>query len=165
MTKEQEKISCKNRIKARHLLGIYGRKDLALHHIDPSWKENDIERYIQWNLEDLVIMNFAEHSRLHQKLNNSCNPTKQKATLKKTISKMSVEDRQKKFGHKPISNEQQEKAQNALRNKIKDVIEKINKAGYKTRQQLYNEGVSRNTFYKEYELVYKIGQVGAYKHI
>ena len=39
----------------------------VLHHIDPSWKYNDIERYIQWNTEDLQPMTNREHVSFHKK--------------------------------------------------------------------------------------------------
>lgn len=67
MTKEQETISKRNQIIARKLLGLVGKPNLVLHHIDPSWRHNDIERYIQWNLEDLEIMDRGAHASLHQK--------------------------------------------------------------------------------------------------
>ena len=72
MTKEQEKISEKNKYKAWGYFVSIGaipkdakKYSYVLHHIDPSWKHNDIERYIQWNPEDLVIMTRAEHVKLH----------------------------------------------------------------------------------------------------
>lgn len=39
-----------------------------MHHKDTSLRENDIERYIQWNYEDIEIMTQSEHTRLHNKL-------------------------------------------------------------------------------------------------
>ena len=39
----------------------------ALHHIDPSWKKDDPERYAEWRIEDLVMMTRSEHTRLHTK--------------------------------------------------------------------------------------------------
>ena len=34
-------------------------------------KKNNIERYIQWNIEDLIPMTRTEHLQLHSKLNPS----------------------------------------------------------------------------------------------
>lgn len=65
MTKEQEKISEINKQKAREYFGITGNNNLILHHIDPSWRHNDIERYILWNIEDLVVMTRSEHTIIH----------------------------------------------------------------------------------------------------
>lgn len=65
MTQEQRKISDINQNKARQYFKISGDFNLVLHHIDPSWKENDIERYIQWNPDDLVVMTRSEHAKLH----------------------------------------------------------------------------------------------------
>lgn len=72
MTKEQRKISKENRKKAAEYFGIdkAGKYEYDLHHINPDWKENDIERYIQWNPEDLVVLTHAEHARLHNTRGN-----------------------------------------------------------------------------------------------
>lgn len=67
MTKEQEKISRRNRRKARVYFGISGDRKLVLHHINPEWKHTDIERYIQWNPEDLQVMTISEHTSFHKK--------------------------------------------------------------------------------------------------
>lgn len=67
MTEEQKKISIKNKRKARAYFGIIGQPNLVLHHINPDWRHNDIERYIQWNIEDLQVMTVAEHNTLHHK--------------------------------------------------------------------------------------------------
>lgn len=55
----------RNRDIARKHFGIDGETNYVLHHIDPSLKKEDVERYIQWNIEDLVVMTRAEHSSLH----------------------------------------------------------------------------------------------------
>lgn len=69
MTKEQLAISKRNRRLAWKHFYPEGKgkakKGHCLHHINPDWKHNDIERYIQWNVEDLVIMSNFEHKRLH----------------------------------------------------------------------------------------------------
>lgn len=67
MTKEQETISIRNKRRARKALGIQGNSNLVLHHKDPSWRHNDVERYIQWNIEDLEIMERSAHTSLHAK--------------------------------------------------------------------------------------------------
>lgn len=40
----------------------------VLHHIDPTWKVKDIKRYRQYNVEDLVMVTYAEHTKLHREL-------------------------------------------------------------------------------------------------
>jgi len=40
----------------------------CLHHINPEWKHNDIQRYNEWRIEDLQMMTNEEHSRLHGKI-------------------------------------------------------------------------------------------------
>lgn len=164
-TKEQCKISEKNRIAARKHFGIYGKRNLVLHHKDTSLRSNNIERYILWLPEDLVILTVSEHSKLHgcDYLHKEETREKQRKTLKERNALLTPEERKERYRRKPLTKEQQIIAQAALINKIKDVTEQINKDGYKTRQQLFDLGVSKRTFYKEYELVYKIGQVGAYK--
>lgn len=47
--------------------------------------------------------------------------------------------------------------------KMREVEDKINADGYFTRKQLYSV-ISPSKFYRDYELVYKIGQTGAFKH-
>ena len=39
-----------------------------LHHIDPSLKSNDPDRYNAWNIEDLVVMKTEDHASLHSTL-------------------------------------------------------------------------------------------------
>lgn len=67
LTKEQQNISWKNRRLAReHFFGSKeGRKGWCLHHKDETLRKRDIDRYIQWRIEDLVPMTISEHSRYH----------------------------------------------------------------------------------------------------
>lgn len=65
LTKEQNKISNENYKKAAKYFNL--QKGQCLHHKDPSWRYNDIERYIQWNVEDLIPMNKIEHLAFHSK--------------------------------------------------------------------------------------------------
>lgn len=58
----------KNYQKAKEYFNLQPNE--VLHHIDPSWKTDDLERYEQWNIEDLVKMTRSEHQSLHMKLNN-----------------------------------------------------------------------------------------------
>lgn len=39
-----------------------------LHHINPDWRYNDIQRYNEWNVEDLVMVTVAEHFKIHQNI-------------------------------------------------------------------------------------------------
>ena len=64
MTKEQESISRKNWKIARLHFGLKGY-EYVLHHKNPDWKENDVERYIQWNFDDLEVLTRAEHIKRH----------------------------------------------------------------------------------------------------
>ena len=70
MTEEQKKISRINQRKAREHFGILGRNDLILHHVDWTMKYNNVERYILWLPEDLVVMKVSEHTKLHWSLNH-----------------------------------------------------------------------------------------------
>lgn len=66
MTEEQERISAINREKAAKFFNL--QKGYVLHHKDHTLRHNDIERYILWNPEDLIVMLNGEHSSLHWKL-------------------------------------------------------------------------------------------------
>ena len=91
MTKEQESINLKNHKRATKEMNV--PKGYVLHHKDPSWLYNDIERYIQWNPEDLVIMSRSDHTALHNNLN--------------------VEKTSKRFRGKPLSEEHKRKISEA----------------------------------------------------
>lgn len=43
---------------------------MVLHHVDPSLKLRDPERYRNWNVEDLVPFTVAQHMRLHMSAKN-----------------------------------------------------------------------------------------------
>lgn len=128
-----------------------------------------LDMYLDRPPEELIFLTLSEHSKLHNNCtifgpNSEKACKKQKESLKATNAAMTPEERKMKYGHNPLTDEQQRIAQKALCNKIENVTKKINKDGYKTRKQLFDEGVSVRSFYKDYELVYKIGQVGAFKH-
>lgn len=70
LTDEQIKICNKNNQKARRWFKRNGfmpdsNKTYDLHHIDSSLRYNDVERYIQWNIEDLVCIEHSQHAKLH----------------------------------------------------------------------------------------------------
>ena len=67
MTKEQKRISEQNHKKAVKYFGIEQSKkwEYDLHHVDPNMKAENIERYILWLPEDLVVLTHEEHTRLH----------------------------------------------------------------------------------------------------
>ena len=50
------RINRANRLKARKYFGLHNGDGYDLHHKDSSWKTDDIERYIQWNPEDLIVL-------------------------------------------------------------------------------------------------------------
>lgn len=85
MTEEQKKISKKNNKKARKYFGLKGY-EYVLHHINTDWKHNDVERYIQWNIEDLVVMTRAEHQKLHASTANGMLGKNHKEESKHKIS-------------------------------------------------------------------------------
>ena len=63
MTKEQKRISKINYKKAAEYFNVQSGE--CLHHIDTSWLYEDIERYIQWNISDLVKLTISEHMKIH----------------------------------------------------------------------------------------------------
>jgi hypothetical protein len=67
MTKEQEKISRRNRKLAIKYFKFNGEwfPRCILHHINPDWKFNGVERYIQWYPKDLQVLTKEEHTKIH----------------------------------------------------------------------------------------------------
>lgn len=61
---EQKQLNYHNWYKARKELNLIGT-GLVLHHKDPNLKYTNLERYIQWNIEDLEVMTKSEHNRVH----------------------------------------------------------------------------------------------------
>ena len=76
LTKEQRKISNANHKKAAEFFKL--QEGWVLHHIDPEWRHNDIERYILWDPFDLVMMTKRDHYRLHMKGKKRSEETKKK---------------------------------------------------------------------------------------
>lgn len=77
MTEEQRRISARNNYLAWKHFYPDGKgmpkKGYVLHHVDTTLKKNDIERYIQWRIEDLVMLTKQEHAGLHHKGENHHN--------------------------------------------------------------------------------------------
>ena len=63
LTKEQRKIYNHCRHSALKYFNV--QKGYVLHHKDITMRETNLERYIQWLPEDLVVMSLSEHSKLH----------------------------------------------------------------------------------------------------
>lgn len=80
MTRKQYNKSMVNRNAAwKKISGTKnGIKGYVLHHKDMNLKHDNINRYIQWNLEDLEIMSKADHIRLHRTGTHHTTETKQK---------------------------------------------------------------------------------------
>jgi len=85
MTKEQIAISSRNkRVAWKHFYPEgkgKPKKGYVLHHVDTTLKDNNIERYIQWNVEDLVMMTKGEHNHLHHKGKFVSEETRQKMSI------------------------------------------------------------------------------------
>lgn len=41
-------------------------KEWCLHHIDPTMKYFDLNRYAEWRMEDVVPMKMSDHIKLHK---------------------------------------------------------------------------------------------------
>lgn len=71
LTLEQKQLNLKNKYKAEKYFGIIDdsgkviKRGYVLHHKDPELRHKDINRYIQWNSEDLELKTRSEHSKLH----------------------------------------------------------------------------------------------------
>lgn len=63
LTEEQKKISGHNNYVTRKLLNV--PDGYVLHHVDETLRFNDVERYIEWRPEDVVVMSMSDHNRLH----------------------------------------------------------------------------------------------------
>ena len=87
MNKELTNISAKNNRKAWKVveakLGWDGHTGYVLHHVDMELKTKDIERYIEWRLEDLQLMKKGEHIKLHHTGLKYSNRTKQLMRMRK----------------------------------------------------------------------------------
>lgn len=87
MTKEQQHISYINYLSAAEYYNLQPGE--CLHHIDTSWLHNDIERYIQWNPEDLLLLTKSQHSKLHGLLQGKTEQER-KALLEEAARKYST---------------------------------------------------------------------------
>lgn len=65
-TESQLKAQAWKELKA--IYGITSTSGMVLHHIDPTLKTRDPERYSQWNVKDLIPMPKAQHRSLHMKI-------------------------------------------------------------------------------------------------
>lgn len=87
MNNTQRNISAKNNRKAWRIietkLGWDGHTGYVLHHVDMELKTKDIERYIEWRLEDLQLMKKGEHIKLHHTGLKYSNRTKQLMRMRK----------------------------------------------------------------------------------
>lgn len=63
LTKEQRKIYNHCRHSALKYFNV--QKGYVLHHKDDTLMLTDVNRYIEWRPEDLVVMTLSEHSKLH----------------------------------------------------------------------------------------------------
>ena len=63
LTKEQRKIYNHCRHSALKYFNV--QKGYVLHHKDDTLMLTNINRYIEWRPEDLVVMSLSEHSKLH----------------------------------------------------------------------------------------------------
>lgn len=43
------------------------KRGYALHHVNMELRYNDVDRYIQWNVDDLAMLTFKEHNLVHKK--------------------------------------------------------------------------------------------------
>ena len=93
MTKEQKRINNANHKKAAEFFKL--QKGWVLHHIDPDWRYNDIERYILWDPFDLVMMTRADHQRLHQKGKKLSEETRNKIAESEKGKKLSEETKKR----------------------------------------------------------------------
>lgn len=127
MTEQQVSISNHNKYLAwKHFYpegNGHAKKGCCLHHINPDWRDNDIERYIQWNIEDLVMMTNFDHKRLHNRDKHLSAETRRKISEARKGIQYSDDTRRKmseahkgKPGH-PTSEETKRKISEAKKGK------------------------------------------------
>ena len=85
MTKQEMKISRENHKKAAEYFNL--QSGYVLHHVDESLRHENIERYILWLPEDLVVMSKEDHSKFH--MTGEKNPFYGKHHTEEELKKMS----------------------------------------------------------------------------
>ena len=115
LTREQENLSARNRYATGKLLNV--PKGCVLHHVDENMRHENVERYIQWRPEDVVIMTKQEHMSLHQsgEKNINCRIPFTPERLKK-MSEVMTGDKNPNWG-KPRSEETKKKIGDSNRGK------------------------------------------------
>ena len=87
LTVEQRKIYRHCLYEATKYFNV--QKGYVLHHKDITMRETNLERYIQWLPEDLVVMSKVEHIKLHHTGSKRSEETRKKmseAHKNKTLS-------------------------------------------------------------------------------
>lgn len=88
--------SQKARDNARRYFGLTPNDyNLVLHHIDPTLKKRNPERYHEWRPEDLIVMTTEEHSSLHHKGKKYTEETRKKISAANRDKKRSEETKNK----------------------------------------------------------------------
>jgi len=117
MTKEQKSISNHNKYLAWKHFYPEGngkpKKGHVLHHVDITLRHSNVERYILWLIEDLVLMSLSEHSKLHNSGKN--NPFFGKHFSEEARRKISETKKGKPNPHKGPSEEVRKKISEALK--------------------------------------------------
>lgn len=85
LTKEQWKIFNSCYKKAKEYFNL--QEGWVLHHKDVTLRICDIDRYIQWRIEDLVPMTKSEHRRLHNLLDNPMNYEENRRKISEAMEK------------------------------------------------------------------------------
>lgn len=90
MNKEQQHTNSVCKIKANKYfwpeLNGKTKKGWCLHHKDPAMRHNDIDRYVQWNIDDVVPMTISDHLSFHKTGNNGLIGHKHSEATKKKMS-------------------------------------------------------------------------------
>lgn len=87
LTDEQIKLNNRNNRKARLWFkrnGFMPDPNLTydLHHIDETLRTTNIERYIEWRIEDLEVIEHSEHAKRHAHFKCISKEDRSKITLK-----------------------------------------------------------------------------------
>ena len=100
LTVEQRKIYRHCLYEATKYFNV--QKGYVLHHKDITMRETNLERYIQWLPEDLVVMSKGEHTKLHHTGSKRSEETRKKMSEadkgnQKWLGKHHTEESKKKM--------------------------------------------------------------------
>ena len=138
----------------------------VLHHKDPELRHKDIDRYLEWRPEDLVMMTKSDHVKLHMSLNpiklfgekNGMFGKKWDDAHLQYFSDIKRGESNPFFG-KAFTEEQLLKISNGLKNSEKYKQAMAAHRGKKTGKRWFTNGVDDNIYAAECPDGYRPGRI------